>query len=92
MLPRLTWPTCIKHASLGACIYICIYITVKELCAPRSTKRFHFVGFTSTLPQKLFKYFRRGENQMSVQKMYNLELFTQNSSRIPFPSASLKKL
>ena len=46
MLPRLTWPTCIKHASLGACMYICISITVKELRAPRSTKRFHFVGFT----------------------------------------------
>ena len=22
MLPRLTWPTCIKHASLGACTYV----------------------------------------------------------------------
>ena len=29
-------------------LYICIYITVKELCAPRSTKHFHFVGFTKS--------------------------------------------
>ena len=27
-------------------LYICISITVKELRAPRSTKRFHFVDFT----------------------------------------------
>ena len=47
MLPRLTWPTCIKHASLGACIYRCIYITVKELCAPGSkvNKTFPFCWF-----------------------------------------------
>ena len=90
MLPRLTWPTCIKHASLGACTYVSTS-RLKSYVLQGQRKRFHFVGFTSTLPQKLFKYFRSGENQMSLQKMYNLEI-TQNSSRIPFPSASLKKL
>ena len=50
-------------------LYICISITVKELCAPRSTKRFHFVGFTSTLPQKFLKNFER--RKPDVFKMYH---------------------
>ena len=67
MLPRLTWPTCIKHASLGACTYVSTSrLKSYVLQGQQFLKRFHLVGF---IKSQLISKCRFGKNLKKESKL-----------------------